>query len=135
MSKLERNVLRFAIVFIMVGVILGALGAHALAPHLSAQKLASFETGVRYQLLHGVGLISLLAISGKLDFSLKRVYILIIIGVICFSFSIYVLSMQELMKVKLGFVFGPITPIGGLLMIIGWGILLLKLMNFKKNKI
>jgi uncharacterized membrane protein YgdD (TMEM256/DUF423 family) len=134
MIKLDRNVFVVSLAFIIFAVILGALGAHALAKHLTPQKLASFETGVRYQLFHGIGLIALIAISNKFSFSLKSVYLFLIFGVIFFSFSIYLLSIQELLNIKLGFIVGPITPIGGLLMIIGWSILLVKILSIKTDK-
>jgi len=84
MIKLDRNVFVVSLAFIIFAVILGALGAHALAKHLTPQKLASFETGVRYQLFHGIGLIALIAISNKFSFSLKSVYLFLIFGVIFF---------------------------------------------------
>lgn len=135
MNKIDKSVLTISLILIIVSVILGALGAHALAKHLSQQKMASFETGVRYQMYHGIGLLALLALSNRFTFSLKAVYILLISGVICFSMSIYMLSIQDLINVKLGFIFGPITPIGGLLMIVGWSLLLMKCLKHKNDSI
>lgn len=102
-------------------VILGAFGAHALKAHLSPERLISFETGVRYQLIHAVVLllIALLAEqapSGWLTASGR----LMAIGVPLFSVSIYLLATRELIGIPSLTRLGPVTPIGGLLIILGW---------------
>lgn len=102
-----------------MGVILGAFGAHLFKKILSKEKLESFETGVRYQLLHAV---VLLLIGLMFDFGTQSQQLaawFFIIGVALFSFSIYALSFSD----KLGKnvkILGPVTPLGGLLIILGW---------------
>ena len=103
-----------AALFGATGVLLGALGAHTLAPHLSEAALASYKTGVLYHLLHSV---ALLAIADKA--APRWVGAVWSLGIVLFSFSIYLLSTDELLGVHLGFL-GPITPIGGLLFVAGW---------------
>jgi uncharacterized membrane protein YgdD (TMEM256/DUF423 family) len=90
---------------------------------LAVNQLASFETGVRYQIYHAIFLL----ILGLLEYNglLKRVKLirsLVVVGVFCFSFSIYLLSMQGAWHVELKFI-GPITPLGGLLLIAAWALL------------
>ena len=112
-----------------MGIIFGALGAHALEKVLTTEQLASYEVGVKYQIYHGIALLALVALTHKFNFSLKIIYRLLVIGVIIFSGSIYALVFQNLIGVKLGRIFGPLTPIGGLLMIIGWLLFLIKLLK------
>jgi len=110
--------------FGLLAIIFGAFGAHALKKVLSADKLASFEVGVRYQTYSAL---FLLVIGYNANFEVSLVqwaYYLVVIGTILFSFSIYLLSLSEYLKKNFRFL-GPITPLGGLLMILGWGCLLL----------
>ena len=110
-------------VYGLLSVILGAFGAHALKKVLSADKLASFETGVKYQMYSAL---FLLIIGYILKFetpSEKWISILMIAGTFIFSVSIYLLSFSEVSSVNFKFL-GPITPIGGLLMIISWAMLI-----------
>lgn len=132
MNTLDRKITITATLFIVLAIILGALGAHALEKVLSVEKLASYEVGVKYQMYHGLALLALVALNGKLNVNLKVVYRLLISGVIVFSGSIYLLLFQELLGIKLGMIFGPLTPIGGLLMIAGWVTFLMMLIRSKK---
>ncbi|MFT6500858.1 MAG: uncharacterized membrane protein YgdD (TMEM256/DUF423 family) [Crocinitomicaceae bacterium] len=117
-------------VLILIGIILGALGAHSLKKVVDASQVLSFETGVRYQIYHGFALIILGANADRLLINSKWVIRLMIIGVSVFSLSIYLLVMQGPMGVSLKFL-GPITPIGGLLMILGWGLFIKNLLSQK----
>ncbi|MEI9896956.1 MAG: DUF423 domain-containing protein [Chthoniobacter sp.] len=101
-----------------LGVILGALGAHKLKPALSAHGTADlWETAVLYQLLHVVALLALAAT----DRASRLLAILWIAGVVCFSGSLYVLSLSELQAYL-----WPVTPLGGLLFLIGWALLIIR---------
>lgn len=114
----------------MLSVILGAFGAHAFKKILSVERLTSFETGVKYQMYHAL-LLLIIGFFLKFDTGTEKwASWCIILGVLLFSFSIYFLSFQEFLGVNLKFL-GPITPIGGLLMITGWALLIL---IFIKNK-
>ena len=108
----------------LIAVILGALGAHTLESSLDADSLDSFETGVRYQMYHALALLALAAFSGYLK-SLKLVYWFWLLGTILFSGSIYMLATRELHHLAVSFL-GPVTPFGGLLLIVGWLLLFLK---------
>ncbi|MCX8526102.1 DUF423 domain-containing protein [Chryseobacterium formosus] len=113
----------FGAAFGMLSVILGAFGAHALKKILSVERLESFETGVRYQMYAAFFLL----IAGyilKFDTSSQKwISILMIAGTMLFSFSIYGLSLQDYLGINLKFL-GPITPLGGLFMMLSWGMLI-----------
>ncbi len=112
----------------VIGIVLGAFGAHALKSLISVERLQSFETGVRYQMYTGFALLILGINMDRFQFSLKWIVRLLLFGIILFSGSIYGLAMQEVFSVSLKFL-GPITPLGGLLQIVGWILLLYKLVK------
>ncbi|QIG90431.1 DUF423 domain-containing protein [Chryseobacterium sp. POL2] len=115
----------------LLSVILGAFGAHAFKKILSVERLESFETGVRYQMYAAFFLLIVGYILKFETGSEKWISLLMIIGTFLFSFSIYFLSFQDYWGVNLKLL-GPITPLGGLFMIISWGMLI---WYFAKNKI
>ena len=103
-------------VLILIGIILGAFGAHSLKKVVDSSQVLSFETGVRYQIYHGFALIILGVNADRLLINSKWVIRFILLGVAVFSLSIYLMVMQGPMGLSLKFL-GPITPIGGLLML------------------
>ena len=114
----------------LLSVILGAFGAHAFKKILSVERLESFETGVRYQMYAAF---FLLIVGYILKFETKSenwISWLMIFGTVLFSFSIYLLAFQDYWGTNLKFL-GPITPIGGLLMIVSWAMLIF---YFAKNR-
>ena len=118
-----RNFIYTAILLCLTSVILGAFGAHLLKEILTEFQLSSFETGVRFQMFHGLVILILSFnkkyFNDKLKFALK----IMTLGTVIFSLSIYLLNLQEYLSINLSLL-GPITPIGGLLIIISWLILL-----------
>lgn len=109
--------------FGLLAVIFGAFGAHALKKKLTPDLLQSFETGVRYQMYHAI---VLLVLSYNFGFARPLEHYIVhcfIIGTFLFSFSIYGLCLSAANGKKLRFL-GPVTPIGGLLLVIGWALLL-----------
>lgn len=129
---MQKSTVLIGAIFIVVAIILGAFGAHALKAVLSEEKLLSFETGVRYQLIQGVSLLVIGLNSKTLGFELKLVERLLIIGTILFSISIYLLAMADLIGVSMKWL-GPVTPIGGSLMIFGWFVFIYRLFLQKEN--
>jgi len=114
----------------MLAVILGAFGAHALKEVLSLQQLATFETGVRYQFYHAF-LLLFLGLAAMIPEKKKAViFYLILIGVVFFSGSIYLLATDSMNDFDFR-VIGFVTPFGGLLLIVGW---LLLFIEFLKKK-
>lgn len=111
-------------IFGFLAIILGAFGAHALKKVLTDEKLSSFEVGVRYQIYSALFLL-ILGFNGNLNSSLIIwSFYLVTFGTILFSVSIYLLSMADFLKKNFKFL-GPITPLGGLLIIAGWFCLML----------
>lgn len=121
--SMQKNKLAIAASLMAIAVILGALGAHALSAILTEGQLLSFKTGVRYQAWHAlaifiVQLIPENIITAKAKNGISNLFIL---GIVFFSFSIYLLSMRDLIGLgSAAGILGPITPIGGLLLIAGW---------------
>ena len=126
---MNNKLVSIAALLALLAVILGAFGAHTLKELLAPNNLNSFETGVRYQFYHAIALLIIGLNTDKLK-ATKLIANLMIIGILCFSFSIYLLSIQGLIGVKLSFL-GPITPLGGLILIVSWTLLLFK--NLKKT--
>ena len=109
-----------------LAIILGALGAHALEAVLTENQLTAFETGVRYQVWHCLAIIAIqLFPENVLKPSIKnKVSTLMLLGILFFSFSIYLLSVKDVIGLgSAGSILGPITPMGGLLFITAWVLL------------
>ena len=115
----------FAAFFGATGIIFGAFGAHVLKKKLTNEQLQSFETGVKYQMYHALVLLVLgFQLELELDSTLKNsIFLLLIVGTVLFSFSIYGLVLSIANNKKLRFL-GPMTPFGGLLLVLGWGLLM-----------
>jgi uncharacterized membrane protein YgdD (TMEM256/DUF423 family) len=112
-------------IFGLTAVVFGAFGAHLLKKKLTTEQLHSFETGVKYQMYHAIVLLVVGShLQDKASINNYIVYAFII-GVTLFSFSIYglVISSANNKKIK---ILGPITPLGGLFLIIGWALLIYK---------
>ncbi len=120
---MDKKILITAAIMAITAIILGAFGAHKLKEILSLDNLTAFETGVKYQIYHAF---LLLFIGGfdKIDNkSKKHIFYVIVLGVILFSGSIYLLTTRAVTGLDIRS-FGFITPIGGVLLILGWGLLL-----------
>jgi len=127
---MERKIIATAALFGMTAVILGAFGAHKLKELLAPEMLASFETGVRYQMYHAFLLLFTANYPAIADKTRKTVFWLTTAGVLLFSGSIYLLSTREIIGIDFRSI-GFVTPIGGLLLIAAWAILLI---NFASKK-
>ncbi len=116
---------------LLLAVAAGAFGAHGLRDRLSPQALAQWHTAVEYQFYHGLGLLLVAALGAYLpDVRSRWVHRLFTIGVLLFSGSVYLLSTRELTGLHAaGTVLGPVTPIGGLALMAGWGVLLISAGN------
>jgi uncharacterized membrane protein YgdD (TMEM256/DUF423 family) len=128
---MEKRFLVLGSTLFCFAIILGAFGAHALKDLITPTKLNSFEVGVRYQMFNSLAVIVLALNARVLTFELKNILRLMIVGIILFSFSIYFLALSDLLALNLRFL-GPITPLGGLLLILSWGLFIFKLI--KSNK-
>lgn len=107
----------------LLAVVFGAFGAHALKKSFTEDQLKSFETGVKYQMYHAIVLV-VIGYNFGFNTSLETyIAYCFIIGTFLFSFSIYGLCISVSKGKKMKFL-GPITPIGGLFLVVGWGLLL-----------
>jgi uncharacterized membrane protein YgdD (TMEM256/DUF423 family) len=103
-----------------LAVAIGAFGAHGLKSHTDAAGLAIWETGVRYQVLHGLALLILALAADRFSGRMAKViYWCFLAGALIFSVSLYVLVLSGVKWL------GAITPIGGVLMLVGWAIMAL----------
>lgn len=128
---MERKIIGTAAFLGITAIILGAFGAHALKNYLTVEQLVSFETGVRYQMYHALFLLFLgLSNTYLSEKTKKQIYGLVVLGVAFFSVSIYLLSTKSVTGIDFKFL-GPITPIGGTLLIAAWIVLFVQIMKKK----
>ena len=125
---MERKIVATGAFLGMLAIIFGAFGAHALKKVLNLDQISTFETGVKYQMYHALFLlfIGLSSISQKAK---KTIFYLVVFGVLLFSGSIYFLATMSITHINFKTI-GIVTPIGGLLLILAWGVLF---MNILKN--
>lgn len=127
---MDKKILSAAGFLGMTAIILGAFGAHALKKVVDTEALATFETGVKYQLYHALFLL-FVAVNSGINAKVKQwIYRLTLVGVLLFSGSIYLLATKSLSGMELKFL-GPLTPIGGFCLMGAWGVLMV---HFLKKK-
>jgi uncharacterized membrane protein YgdD (TMEM256/DUF423 family) len=113
---MNRKLTLIALIIFALSIACGAFGAHALKEIVSVKWQLAFETAVRYQ-IYGALLLLILSFQPTFHQSqFKRWIVFFLVGLACFSGSIYGLVVAEITHVNLSFL-GPITPLGGLLMI------------------
>lgn len=127
---MNKSILVTASVLGFTGIILGAFAAHGLKQLVPSESVASFETGVRYQMYHAFFLLFLGLTNFLSEKSKRSIFWLTLFGVVFFSGSIYGLATNSLYTfdfTTLAFV----TPVGGLLFILAWGILFVNFLKIK----
>ncbi|NEN75068.1 DUF423 domain-containing protein [Pelistega sp. NLN82] len=124
--------IRFAIIFAalsgLITVALGAFGMHALKEVVSPERLSTWQTAVFYQFIHTIAIMGIIALSHHLSPLWKKSILLFILGILCFSGSLYTLVLAD----GIG-KFALITPMGGLCFIFGWLCLALSALPVKPN--
>ncbi|EMI42182.1 DUF423 domain-containing protein [Rhodopirellula sp. SWK7] len=122
-DRTQTRMLRIAAIAGMLAVLIGAFGAHGLPDRLAefsmdeetfARRLAQFDTGARYHLAHAIVLLVMVALPVQRTRLFRIAFGLILIGIVLFSGSLYVLVLTNTPWL------GAITPIGGTCWIIGW---------------
>jgi uncharacterized membrane protein YgdD (TMEM256/DUF423 family) len=116
---MDKKILLAAAFLGITAIVLGAFGAHALKKVLSVEQLQSFEVGVRYQMYHALFLLFIGVFAFLNEKERLLIFWLTILGVLFFSGSIYLLATNGITNLKTKFL-GPVTPIGGLLLISAW---------------
>lgn len=123
---MHRKIILWGLLLALLSVLFGAFGAHALKNMVESDKVAIFETGVRYQFMHGLALILLALYSQQnssfpqIQKSINRVAQFFLLGCLFFCGSLYLLTIQPLVSFNYSRIAGPITPLGGLLFMLGW---------------
>ena len=108
----------------MMAVGTGAFGAHGLEGKLSDKYMSVWEKAVNYQMYHGLGLIMIGIISGTTSINVNWAGWLLFFGIVLFSGSLYILALTQIR------ILGAITPIGGVLFIVGWLMLIIATFKF-----
>lgn len=129
----SKTVLAMGGVFAATGVALGAFAAHGLKKVLSPYLIEVFNTAVLYQMLHAIalvlcGLLLLIKLPTKAEKYFALAAICFIIGILCFSGSLYALALTGIKW------FGPITPLGGVTFMLGWGLFVYAALQVKEVK-
>jgi uncharacterized membrane protein YgdD (TMEM256/DUF423 family) len=119
-----KNFIFISAVLLATGIGLGAIGAHALESNtlITHKNLESWKTGVMYQLIQGVGMLLVIAIGYFLQLNkLESLLRIMTIGTLLFSMSIYLLVLNSIWQLDaLKYAMVALTPIGGMMMILGW---------------
>ncbi|KZE66979.1 hypothetical protein AV545_23735 [Paenibacillus jamilae] len=113
---MQRRWIMVGSIMMMLAVAIGAFGAHIVKARIDTDALAIYETGVKYHMIHAVGLLIVALAAGQWGSStrLRWAARLLFTGIILFSGSLYVLSLTGIR------VLGAITPLGGVCFIAGW---------------
>lgn len=128
---MNKQITTLAVFYIFTAILLGAFGAHGIKDYVSEELIITFDKGVKYLMYSGLGLMTLGLNNDKFKFSLKWNYRLITIGSLLFSINLFIYVFHETAPVLKNFV--HVVPVGGLLMIIGWGSLGVKLLRKTKS--
>ena len=104
-----------------LAIILGAMASHYLERIISPESILNFEVGVRYMVYHALAILVFSEKEFYLDQSKRIVFRMFTYGTLLFSGSIFLLSFKALFPFSISWL-GPITPIGGGLLILGWGL-------------
>lgn len=116
---MNKQIIVTAAFFGLTAVIFGAFGAHALKAVFSATELENWKTAVSYQFYHTLAILFLSTFPRYRSRSVKAAFFLFAIGIVLFSGSLYLLSARGVLGISASFL-GPITPIGGMFLILGW---------------
>jgi uncharacterized membrane protein YgdD (TMEM256/DUF423 family) len=115
-----RTALKAGALFGLLAVILGAFGAHGLRPLLDENKMRAYETGVSYQFFHGLALLCVGMLYKSFPNKMMRAATgFFISGMVLFSGSLYLIAFLSIAGTSIGAA-GIITPVGGLMLILGW---------------
>lgn len=129
---MNKTILTWGSILGILGIILGAFAAHGLEKLIDKDAIETFETGVRYQMYHAFFLLILGFTNHINENNSKRILILVLLGVLFFSFSIYGLATNSLTSFDFKSI-GFITPIGGLLLILAWILFLISVLKTKRH--
>lgn len=122
---MNKNLFAVGALMGLLAVAIGAFGAHGLEGKITDDRIGIFETGVTYHFYHtfAIFIAAFLYLHFK-DKTFQRAGWFFFVGILMFSGSLYLLATRVLLGIESWVsILGPITPIGGILFIIGWGML------------
>ena len=125
---MQKQFVFLSVLFIMLSIVLGAMGAHALKEILAPTQFDSFEVAVRYQGFLSMGILIIALNSDRFSFPLSKILGAMMIGMLLFCVSIYLLLAFKTLHWSTSII-GPITPIGGAISIISWLVFLFRLIK------
>lgn len=127
---MHKTYLLLGIVFAGIAVALGAFGAHGLKKIVTPEQVATFQTGVQYQMYHALALMLLAIIAGKMSGGMiSTAGIFFVLGVLMFSGSLYLITALHAASKPIPTPVVIITPLGGLCFIVGWILFLLSVVK------
>lgn len=121
---MNKRVIIIASVFGMLAVILGAFGAHGLKNILDPSGLEVWKTAVSYHFYHTLALLFVSTLPESKSRAANLTVWFFSLGILLFSGSLYLISLKDVLEISQLSILGPITPLGGLCFILGWGSLL-----------
>ena len=127
---MNKKIVLTALVFGIFTIVLGAFGAHGLKQYLSAEQLSSFEVGVKYLMFHALFLMFVASTNFVEENEKKAIFYFTLFGTLFFSGSIFLLTTKNVTGIDFK-ILGPVTPIGGLLLIVAWIWLFIKILMKK----
>jgi uncharacterized membrane protein YgdD (TMEM256/DUF423 family) len=111
----------------VIAVALGAFGAHGLKPLLTDAQMNIFEIGIRYHFYHTFAILAAAILTkNRTSKPLNIAIILFSVGILLFSGSLYLLACNEILGIESWKFLGPITPIGGVCLMAGWAMFIVK---------
>lgn len=128
---MKKNILVTAALLGLTAIVLGAFAAHGLKNLISEPDIATFETGVRFQMYHALFLLFVGHTTLLSEKYQKTVFLLAVIGVVCFSGSIYLLATDDLTAFDFKKI-ALVTPLGGTLLIAAWASMLVGFVKMKR---
>ncbi|NGF57685.1 DUF423 domain-containing protein [Parapedobacter sp. SGR-10] len=118
---MNKQIILTASFFGLLGVVLGAFGAHGLEGKISDYHLGTWKTANQYHFYHTFALLFISTFSRAKSQSIRVSFIAFTLGILLFSGSLYLLSVRDLIGLdSFTAILGPITPLGGLSFMVGW---------------
>ncbi len=130
---MKNRFLKIAAILGMLAVILGAFGAHGLETKITPDRINTYEIGIRYHFYHTFAIFFVALLSTQAENKwLNWAGYAFLLGIICFSGSLYLLACRDWLGLTSWKWLGPLTPIGGVFFILGWAFILVSSFNSKE---
>jgi uncharacterized membrane protein YgdD (TMEM256/DUF423 family) len=131
---MNKRIVLTASTFGLIAVVLGAFGAHSLKAQIDSNALEIWGKGVDYQFYHVFALLFLSVVPGSRFRYVNLAYWFFTLGIVFFSGSLYLLATRDILHISFVNYIGPVTPLGGLMFILGWTTVLMSALKDKDGK-